>query len=174
MPIEPCPYLPKASPHDHTTLGRHGARRDAAFYLDALSYGQSLWQQGHPGRALLAVTRALYANLEASEEILKTWPLPYSALHWIMAQHTSDNFPGNPRISFQHQATRLRGARSEVRSARAWAVWALACAARPNLLGDIEQGIIEPSLDDISKRLKTHGHPHEAALWQSTLEADEC
>ncbi len=58
-----------------------------AFYLIALSYGHYLWLKGYSGHAILAITRALYAN------------------------HPSEDYPGNPRISFQHQATRLRGDR---------------------------------------------------------------
>lgn len=171
MSIEPCPHLPKASANNHRTLGRHGSVRGAEFYLDALSYGQSLWQKGHSGRAILALTRALYADVKPNEDVLREWPLPYAALFWILSKHPSDDFPGNPRISFQHQATRIQGARKEVCSARAWAVWALARTAKPTLPGDVSQGINEPTLDAIFDSLKTHGHPNEAPLWQKAFES---
>lgn len=82
-----------------------------AFYLTALSYGHYLRLKGYSGRAILAITRALHANLPAEAEVLREWPLPYRALHWIVANYPSQDYPGNPHISFQHQATRLRGDR---------------------------------------------------------------
>ena len=167
-----CPHLPDigtAESLDHSLLRRHGDARDAAFYLDALRYGQFLWRQGHAGRALLAVTRALYAKLEADDPILKQWPLPYAALAWMLRHHEHDDFPGNPRLSYQHQANRLRGERKELRSARAWAVWALACAARPHLRGD--PTCPELSLTEIFERLQNEGHPDEAELWSRDLQS---
>ena len=86
-----------------------------AFYLTALGYGHYLWLKGCSGRAILAITRALYADLPAEAAILCEWPLPYRALHWIVANHPSQDFPGNPRVSFQHQATRIRGDRAALR-----------------------------------------------------------
>ena len=80
----------------------------------------------------------------------------------------SDAYPGNPRISFQHQATRLRGDRQDLRRARAWAVWALVCSAKPKLLGDHSQEIDEPSIEEIAAGLDQHGHRKERALWQAT------
>lgn len=139
------------------------------FYQTALCYGQQLWLSGGAGRAILAVTRALYADVPPDAPALQEWPLPYQALRWIVAQHPSDDFPGNPRISFQHQATRLRGERMELRRARAWAVWALVCKAKPSLPGDLEQGIREPDLCEIADGLIHHGHVGESQLWQSAL-----
>ena len=137
------------------------------FYFKALQYGHYLWLQGHAGRAILAITRALYTDLDESADVLKRWPLPYAALKWIVAHHHCDDFPGNPRISFQHQASRLRGARQDLRRARAWAVWALIRAARPSLPGDLEQVLRYPSQDQIETRLQQHGHANEAAVWKS-------
>ena len=131
--------------HRFLTELRDGDREQ--FYLTALQYGHDLWLQGHAGRAILALTRALYADLDAAANILQRWPLPNAALKWIVAQHHGDDFPGNPRISFQHQATRLRGARQDLRRARAWAVWALIQDARPSLPGDLEQVLRYPSQD---------------------------
>ncbi|MFU8849308.1 MAG: hypothetical protein ACNA77_11420, partial [Opitutales bacterium] len=92
-------------------------------------------------------------------------------LKWIVANHSSDDFPGNPRISFQHQATRLRGERQELRRSRAWAVWALICQARPHLPGDLANPIEEPTPEQISDLLKAYGHPGEPALWRSILDS---
>lgn len=167
-----CPWLPVVDDGDwldHSLLRRHGEARDANFYFDALRYGQFLWRHGHAGRALLAVTRALYAQMMPDDPILRLWPLPYAALAWILREHDSDDFPGNPRLSYQHQACRLRGERRELRTARAWAVWALACAARPRLPGDLI--CPEQSLTEITETLEKEGHPGEAALWRRALQA---
>jgi len=172
MPDPPlhCPFLPSpAEPLDYRILSAHGPRRDAEFYFDALRYGHHLWLQRHSGRALLALARALYADVSASAEVLKTWPLPYAALRWIVESHSGDDFPGNPRISFQHQACRLRGPRAEQRRARAWAAWALVRKARPNLPGDPSLDSEEPSLATIAAALEQYGHPGERVRWQSVL-----
>ena len=120
----------------HRCLTESRKANEADFYFAALKYGHYLWLKGHAGRSILAVTRALYANLSGGAPMLDQWPLPYTALRWIVAKHPSDDFPGNPRISFQHQATRLRGERQALRRIRAWAVWALpscACGAAARL-----------------------------------------
>jgi hypothetical protein len=145
-----------------------------AFYLNALKYGHYLWQTGHAGRAVLAITRALHANIAEEEEILRQWPLPYAPLKWIFINHVSDDFPGNPRISFQHQATRLRGSRQELRRARAWAVWALIRTAKPNLPGDTTDPVEEPRYHEIYHKLTQHGHSNEANLWKCSLHTDAC
>jgi hypothetical protein len=147
-----------------------GVEKDSPeFYYNALQYGHYLWQTGHAGRAILAVTRALYADLPEEAPILKDWPLPYAALKWIVAKQHTDDFPGNPRVSFQHQATRLRGPRQDLRRARAWAVWALIRKARPNLPGDPHDPVEEPAYDEIFSRLSGFGNTGEAELWQKTL-----
>lgn len=146
-----------------------GGPRDV-FYFTALKYGHYLWQQGHAGRSLLALTRALYTDLPEEAPIYQDWPLPYAAIHWIVASHSSHDFPGNPRISFQHQATRIRGLQAERKRARAWAVWALICRTKPELPGDPAQGITEPSIETIEQRLKEFGSLEEASLWRSILD----
>lgn len=135
------------------------------FYFKALQYGHYLWQTGYAGRAILAVTRALYAEIKEEDLILANWPLPYAALRWIVATHDSDDFPGNPRISFQHQASRLRGPRQELRRARAWAIWAIIRKARPSLPGDPADPVVEPTEQEIQARLDEFGHPNETELW---------
>jgi hypothetical protein len=109
----------------------------------------------------------LYADLAQEDEVLTSWPLPYAALAWMMQHHDSDDFPGNPRLSYQHQATRLRGDRAELRSARAWAVWALACAARPSLPGDLD--CPEWTHEQIIDALKRWGHRNEVEVWGNAL-----
>ena len=167
-----CPFLPALKQdaeqeYDYRTLRKHGARRDADFYFSALCYGNQLWCQGHAGRALLALTRALYAELDGSEEILRDHPLPYQAMKWIVENHHSDDFPGNPRLSFQHQACRMREPRRARRSARAWAVWAIVCAVRPHLPGD--SSLPECDQLTIQSELKSHGISGEVEIWENAM-----
>jgi hypothetical protein len=165
-----CPHLPVPDAQmSHRCLTELKGAAPADFYYTALQYGHYLWLQGHAGRAILAITRACYSNVAEADPILKEWPLPYAALQWIVANHHSDHFPGNPRISFQHQATRLRGERQELRRTRAWAVWAIIRATRPDLSGDAAQGIIEPSTEAIEAQLHLHGHKNEAVRWLQAI-----
>lgn len=169
---EQCPYLPVPDARmSYRCLTESGKTSEDAFYVSALRYGHYLWLEGHAGRSILALTRALYANIDEKAPILDQWPLPYAALKWMITNHPSDSFPGNPRISFQHQATRLRGERQTLRRARAWAVWALVRRAKPNLRGDDSQVIEEPPIDWIAEQLKKEGHTNEAALWRAALDA---
>ncbi len=165
-----CPHLPAPDEQmtHHCLTELRGADREL-FYFTALKYGHSLWLRGHAGRSILAITRALYADVSEDADILKQWPLPYAALQWIVSNHDSDHFPGNPRISFQHQATRLRGDRQVLRRARAWAVWALIREANPTLPGDLAQGIEEPTLEHIEAELRAIGHPNEVTIWRAAL-----
>jgi hypothetical protein len=168
--IPVCPYLPSPKPEmSYRCLRELRGGNIEAFYLTALSYGHYLWLKGYSGRAILAITRALYADLPAEAVVLREWPLPYRALYWIVANHPSQDFPGNPRISFQHQATCLRGDRVALRRARAWAVWKLICSAKPDLPADVTQGIKELTLVEIEQRLTKHGHPNEVQIWQSAF-----
>jgi len=167
MPIPHCPYLPESeSGMTYRSLTDLRGGDPELFYHTALRYGHCLWLGGHAGRAILAITRALYADVPEGAAVLQEWPLPYQALHWIVAQHPSEAFPGNPRISFQHQATRLRGEREELRRARAWAVWALIRTAKPELPRDVAQAVKEPTFQQIEQSLVEHGHANEAALWR--------
>lgn len=142
----------------------------AAFYLASLQYGHYLWLEGHAGRSLLALTRALYADVPEQASVLEDWPLPYTAIHWVVRQHPSDHFPGNPRISFQHQATRMEGPRKELRRARAWAVWYLVGQAKSSLPGDPTQAFEEPGLAAIEAGLRRWGHGDELHTWRNARE----
>ena len=163
-----CPLLPELRIElDYRELRRHEHRRDGGFYFSALCYAQQLWRSGHAGRALLALTRALYADLNGDEPDLLAWPLPYDAFRWIVENHHSDDFPGNPRLSFQHQACRIRGLRSEIRSARAWARWAIVCRVRPQLPSD--PTCPEREAADIAVLLEKSGLAGEVILWKNSM-----
>lgn len=170
MSIPFCPYLPPPEPEmSYRSLRELRGGNIEVFYRTALAYGHYLWLKGCSGRAILAITRALYADLPDDAAVLREWALPYRALHWIVANHPKQDFPGNPRISFQHQATRLRGDRVALRRARACAVWKLICSAKPELVADTTQGIKQLTLGEIEKRLAKHGHSNEVQIWQSAF-----
>ena len=163
-----CPLLPELRIElDYRELRRHEHRRDGGFYFSALCYAQQLWRSGHAGRALLALTRALYADLNGDEPDLLAWPLPYDAFRWILENHDSDDFPGNPRLSFQHQACRIRGLRGDTRSARAWALWAIVCRVRPQLPSD--PTCPEREAADIAVLLEKSGLAGEVILWKNSM-----
>ena len=166
----PCPHLPRAHEAMNNRCLTVLPKRSSDFYLAAQRYGNFLWQTGHAGRAVLAITRSLYTDLQPEDPIYRKWPLPYASLSWIFYQHPSGDFPGNPRISFQHQATRLRSPQGERNRARAWAAWALIRQAKPQLPGDPNDPVPEPSLSEIKDLLESHGHPGEASLWQRVLD----
>lgn len=170
MPRPACPYLPPALPAlDYRYLREPDSAGGSTFYLRALTYGHSLWHAGFTARAILAVTRGLYTDLRIDDPVLSEWPLPYAALAWIVAHHPNDTFMGNPRISFQHQADRLRGERACQKSARAWAVWHLIRTVRPDLPGDPAHPVLPPDLAAISRRLETFGLPGEREVWHEAI-----
>ncbi|MDP0500699.1 MAG: hypothetical protein Q7P63_11435 [Verrucomicrobiota bacterium JB022] len=146
-------------------LNQLGENRGEAFFLTALHYGQYLWQRGESARALLALARALYADL-----VIETaHPLPYGAIGWIIRHHPGDSFIGNPRISFQHQAERYRGERQTLRRARSWAAWHIARQAAPSLPGDPHSHLQEPSAIELTRRLADSAYPGEISDWQQAL-----
>lgn len=172
-PLPPCPHLPPLRADlDWRSLHLHrGEARGAEFYFSCLEYGQTLWTRRLAARSLLCLDRALGADLTGAEPILAAWPLPYAAMAWCLAHTPPGVFVGNPRVHFQHYAGRMNEPRREQRRWRAWACWALARAISPDLPGDPRHVIREPSHEEIAEELARHGHPGEAALWQSVLQA---
>ena len=142
---------------------------NSEFYLTALTYGQVLWLKNLPARALLAIDRALLTDLSREEEVLQIWPLPYRAMAWMIAHYDDEAFVGNPRVHFQHLATRVRGERHEQRKWRAWACWQIACLQRPWLPGDEKQEVEEPSREAIEDGLKAHGIIGESHVWKAAI-----
>ena len=155
---------------DWRELRRHGAGRGAEFYLSALTYGQFLWRRGLAARALLAVDRALLADVPADDPVLAQWPLPYCALRWIMTQASATALVGNPRVHYQHLAGRMKGARAPQRRARAWAAWHLARLANAEWPADPKHRVPEPTVEEIARGLERHGLPQEVKIWQDACE----
>ncbi len=155
---------------DASALSAHGPARDEEFYLTALTYGHYLWQRGQAARAILKVDRALLANLQGDEPVLRDWPLPYAAMAWLLRHTPAVVFIGNPRVHFSHLADRMNEPRREQRRWRAWACWGLARVVLPHLPGDPQHHVAEPTIDLISQKLSEHGLPDEAGLWRSVME----
>jgi len=72
-----CPFLPAARPGlDWRTLHVHREDvRGAEFYHDCLEYAQALWQRRLAARALLCLDRAMGADLDGSDPVLREWHL---------------------------------------------------------------------------------------------------
>ena len=169
--LPPCPHLPPPrEAMDWRAISRHGAARDAEFYLTALEYGHYLWRRRFAARAILCLDRALGADLRGDELVLQAWPLPYAAMRWVLRHAPRDVFIGNPRVHFQHYAGRMNAPRREQRRWRAWACWALTREVLPDLPGDPKHHVTEPSLNEIAAKLDEHGHPGEAVSWRKELE----
>ncbi len=81
-----------------------------------------------PAQAILQLNKAFSAELWGDERVLEKWPMPYSALQWMLekAADGSCGFLGNPVRHFQHLATRMRGEGKEIRRKRAWACFWIA------------------------------------------------
>lgn len=154
---------------DAGALSAHGAARDAAFYLTALTYAQSLWQRGLAARAILSLDRALGADLRGDDPILRSWPMPYRPMAWFLRHTPPDVFIGNPRVHFQHLAARMNEPRREQRRWRIWACWQITRVVRPEYSADPRHKVAEPRTDEIAGQLDRHALPGESAHWLAVL-----
>jgi hypothetical protein len=161
--------LPRAGLDWRSLHAFRATDRGPEFYFACLEYGHALWQRGFAARSLLCLDRALGAELRGDEAVLRTHPLPYAAMAWLIRETPADVFIGNPRVHFQHYADRMNEPRRDQRRWRAWACWALACAVRPDLPNDPKHNVVEPSYDLIAAGLATNGHPGEMELWRGVL-----
>ncbi len=169
----PCPLLPAPRRQmDYRGLRAARGGPPAALLVEALAYGHYLWIHGLPARALLALTRGLYCDVRAGDPVLHIHPLPYEAMAWMMRRHPPGGrtFLGNPRLSFQHQAVRLRGPRRELRAWRAWGVNAIARRALPALPPDPQIAVPEPEPAQVAAALAAHGLPGEDAWFLRGLD----
>ncbi|MEM1443275.1 MAG: hypothetical protein AAGF67_13090 [Verrucomicrobiota bacterium] len=116
------------------------------------------------------MNRAFGADLTGEEAILLDYPLPYSAMVWVMKYRRKEDFIGNPRRHFQHLATRMVEPRKEIRSWRAWGCWWYSCQIFPDLSADDDQirseGILEPTKSEIARTLDQVGVPGECQCWE--------
>ena len=173
--LKPCPHLPEIDrPLRAAEMKVFGKEdRGPDFYRRALECAQSLWFQGLPAQSLLQINRALSADLAGDEPVLAELPLPYAAANWVMRHRRAGDFIGNPRRHYQHLATRMVEPRKAQRAWRAWACWALACEIFPadEFPADEkqirEEGVVEPSHEDIALGLKKFGVPGEVEIWKA-------
>lgn len=156
--IQMNPFLPRPDRSlDYRDLRKYRTNQGASFFEIAMAYANLLWKQELPARALLAMDRALYADLKVTDEILSKWDIPYSALIWFLKNPQEGKFVGNPRVHYQHLADRVKGDREDIKRWRTWACWYLTCKADPMLTPDSSHAFTEPSLEDIIFGLKSFG-----------------
>ena len=176
MPQQACPYLPKVGlPMSYRSLRDARLHRDwASYYQGGLAYGQFLWLNGTAGRSLLALVRALYASDEVEDAtIFDIWPLPYRAVAWIAMKHPALDFPGNPLLSFYHQASRMPEHFSQLRRWRAWALYSLINVLRPQLKTPRIDTRLTPERSQIKNQLKRLGLEQECCIWESAFDLAE-
>jgi hypothetical protein len=123
QPILACPHLPQVNndlPSTHTRI--HRAECGEPFYIACLELAQSLWVTQRPAQAILQLDKAMMANIAADSEVLRTHPIPYAAMLWIIENTPALDFIGNPVRHFQHLASRMnwKQPQPELRIARAW------------------------------------------------------
>lgn len=165
----PCPFLPSCGrPLTWRDLNALRDNQGAELYRLCLEYGQQLWLDDLPARALLAVDRALYCDVPEGDVALTEYAMPYRAIGWMVRQ-PSDQFTGNARVHYQHLADRVRGERAELKKWRAWAAWAVTRHVRPDLAGDPKHEVTEPTQAEIEAGLLTYGLVSEIAEWRKAL-----
>ncbi len=152
-----------------------GQERGPLFYETALMYAQSLWRQGFPAKSLLLCSRAMAADLHHGDEVLRRVPLPYQAVAWLLVNRQEGQFFGNPRLHFQHLASRMVEPKKELRTWRAWACWYLAKELLDphDFPGDWLQirreSVVEPTHDEISRRLHQLSSLSDDRAWNEAL-----
>lgn len=173
---EPHPFLPEiARPYEAAEINALGKDRGPAFYELAHLYAQSLWRLGYPAKCILLLNRALSSPMGGDQPIFQRLPLPYRALAWLLLHRPSDQFLGNPRRHWQHLATRMVEPNKELRTWRAWACWYLAKEILPEteFPADLEQireeGIVEPTHDQITGHLRRLSPANDLEVWQAAL-----
>ncbi|MDZ4287172.1 MAG: GNAT family N-acetyltransferase [Prosthecobacter sp.] len=173
---EPHPLLPEiARPYEAAEINAFGKDRGPGFYEMAHRYAQSLWRLGYPAKCILLLNRALSSPMTGGEPILQRLPLPYQAMAWLLLHRPADQFIGNPRRHWQHLATRMVQPNKELRTWRAWACWYLAKEILPEteFPGDLEQireeGVVEPTFDQIADHLRRLSPANDMDVWQAAL-----
>lgn len=165
----PCPFLPSCGrPLSWRDLNALRADQGTELYRLCLEYGQQLWLDELPARALLAVDRALYCDVPGEAEVLIEYPMPYRAIGWMVKQ-PGEQFTGNARVHYQHLADRVRGERAELKKWRAWAAWAVTRQVQPELIGDPLHLVTEPALAEIEAGLREFGISGEVVEWRRAL-----
>lgn len=175
--VRPCPFLPTVDRQWRAVdLAEFRSRRDAHYYVAALSFAQSLWLEGKPAQALLQCNKSFLADFQSDFSVLKQWPAPYAAKRWLIGESLkSDAFLGNPVRHYQHLATRMSGPFAKIRSWRAWACFHLAESILPPRQFPRDQTqinkerIVIPTLARAEKEIEKAGWPGELATLRHAL-----
>ncbi len=172
----PCPFLPLPErAFTHEDIHELGADRSARFHQTALGYAQTMWLNAYPAKALLLISRALACRLE-DVSLLAEKAMPYHAMGWIVQNRPADRFIGNPRLHYQHLASRMVDPHRELRRWRAWACWYLTKQLLPEdeFPADARQiraeSTVEPRRADIVEKLEELSPRDDLAAWESALE----
>ena len=172
----PCPFLPEIDRiYKAADVHALGTDRGPLFYETSLCYAQSQWRLGLPAQAMLQLNRALACCLKADEPMLHRWPLPYTAMAWIIQQRPEGQFIGNPRRHFQHLATRMVQPHKELRTWRAWACWYLSKVLLPEEEHPADwkqirqEGVVEPTFRQIREQLRSLSPADDEAKWLEAL-----
>lgn len=169
-PNSACPWLPEiSSSYDWTVTRRHGRRKGAEFYYDALCYAQSLWIERKPAQAILQLNKAWMSDLTGEEGVLESHPAPYLALVWLLETAIAGDhgYLGNPVRHFQHLATRVSGAHSGIRAWRAWLCFHLAEKSLPTAQFPRDgkqlarEGLVIPNASRAIHEITKNGWGHE-------------
>jgi hypothetical protein len=145
--------------------GRNPDNAAVALFAAATAYAQDLWLRGLPARAILALCRALYID---PARLTPRHVAPYDAFAWMLAQPCGHGFLGNPRASFSRQATRIAPERRLQRQ-RAWALWHITVAARPDLPADPAVDESAPAPEQLRDYLNTAGLKAEGDAFTAAL-----
>ncbi|MDZ4742999.1 MAG: hypothetical protein SGI98_06225 [Verrucomicrobiota bacterium] len=154
----------------HGALLKFGLIRNDAFYLAALGLAHKLLKEGRAGRSLLLLDRAMSVKLK---DPLRPWPVPYAAVAFILNAATAKEIGGNPRVHYEHLATRLEGEANKLRVWRAWACWWMVRKLRPDFPADPKQLVPEPLPAQIAEGLRRQGSEDELRLWQKVVDGIE-
>ena len=177
---EVCPLLPPiAEPVRAKDSRAIGQERGESFYKMCLEYAQTKWIKGLPAQALLQLNRAMSADLTGDEEYLQRYSVPYASVKWILMDRPDKRgqFLANPRRHWQHYATRMSGPRSEIRTWRAWACFAIATRVLPDseFPKDTQQieteGLMIPDESKIEDMLCIVGLEGECRIWKKVIKS---
>ncbi len=161
-----CPFLPPANPGlSYRDLRRAAETGPPALFATAHSYAAELFRRGQPARAILALCRAIYLDPERLDPGSRQ---PYAAYRWILEHAHLGGFLGNPRVSFHHQATRIRK-ESQIRRMRSWALWHITRSTLPHLPPDSRQNEDPPSVHEVAVCLDRRGLQSEGGDFLQAL-----
>ena len=160
------PFLPPSGPSmTYRDLRRAAETGPIELFDTARRYAASLLERGQPARAILALCRAFYID---PSRLGLSHRQPFEAYRWILENASGSGFMGNPRVSFHHQAVRIRK-EFPLKRMRAWALWHLTRVALPDLPPDPLLPENAPTAESVAGYLDEHGLPGEGRHFLQVL-----